>query len=361
MKRKKKIVRRRSNVGEGSFIINEEVGDHDINEEYNELSSDVDNDDNVSLNRGKFPKYKADDMNKTFKFKLGMKLCSLKDFKNALMKHSVLNGKEAQFVKNDPKRVKTLVGHHRCGRIFGNKSVGITPGKAKQIAMDSLVGDGERQYAHLYDYVAEFLRLKVGTFKIKVNQPQPTLTPRFRSFYMCLEGCKEGCKEGFLGSCRPFIGVDGCHLKTTYSDKLFATLREKVKTYPGDVMPKPRKRLDMEVEKSENWIPVWAGAAKFEVTHDFTMDKLVVDLSNHTCSCYFWDLIGIPCRHVVAAIHYKLENPEDYVHHYYKKHAYETCYGPQIIPINGQQLWPTSDSTTLLPPIYKTPPGGLKS
>ncbi|XP_052723721.1 uncharacterized protein LOC108344539 [Vigna angularis] len=471
-------------------------------------------------------------------------------------------------------RVKTLVARHSCGRVFGNKSanvnwiaqvlvdrfvnvanmtvnqiiddikksfnVGITPwkaGKAKQIALDSLVGDGERQYGRVYDYVGELVRVKAGTFKIKVNQPQPSLPPRFGSFYMCLEGCK----QGFLGSCRPFIGVDGCHLKTTYGGQLlvamgrdpndqyfplafavveneckeswrwfltlllddiggidcqrwvfisdqqkglmtvfddilegvehrlclrhlynnykkkfgggvlirdlmmgaakatfkqdwekkmgelskvnidaynwllaiptnrwckhafssyprcdvllnnlsesfnstillardkpiitmmewirtyimrrFASLREKTKTYTGVVMPKPRNRLDGEVEKSGNWIPTWAGAAKFEVTHGFTMDKFVVDLSNHSCSCYFWDLVGIPCRHAVAAINYKLENPEDYVHPYYKREAYETCYGPEIVPINGQQLWSTSESGSLLPPIYKTPPGRPK-
>jgi len=38
----------------------------------------------------------------------------------------------------------------------------------------------------------------------------------------------------------------------------------------------------------------------FEVTQGFTMEKFIVDLTNHTCSCYFWDLVGIPCRHVVA-------------------------------------------------------------
>jgi len=51
-------------------------------------------------------------------------------------------------------------------------SVGITPwraGKAKHIAMDYLVGDGQQQYGHLYDYVAELLRVNVGTFKIKIN------------------------------------------------------------------------------------------------------------------------------------------------------------------------------------------------
>ncbi|XP_014494665.1 uncharacterized protein LOC106756666 [Vigna radiata var. radiata] len=209
-----------------------------------------------------------------------MEFKSLKDFKSALQENSVLNGKEVKFVKNDLKRVravckkgcgflimaskvgssqtfrvKTLVGHN-CGRTFGSKSasvewiaqvlvdrfvnvagmtaiqiideikksysVGITYWKAvraKKIAMDCLMGDGERQYGRLYDYVAELLRVK-ATFKIKVNQPQPTLPPRFGSFYMCLEDCK----EGFLGSCRPFIGVDGCHLKTSYGGQLLVAV-----------------------------------------------------------------------------------------------------------------------------------------
>ncbi|WVZ13613.1 hypothetical protein V8G54_011179 [Vigna mungo] len=431
-----------------SFVMDDEVGEHEINEEYNsdELDSDLESDGDGNFKRGKFKKFRQE--------------------------------------------VKTLVGRHSCGKVFGNKSASVNwiaqvlvdrfvnvasmtvnqiiddikksfsvgiiawkAGKAKQIALDSLVGDGERQYACLYDYVGELLRVKYGTFKIKVNQPQRSLPPRFGSFYMCLEGCK----QGFLGSYRPFKGVDSCHLKTTYGGQLlvavgrdpndqyfplaFAAVEnecketwrwflsqlfddiggtecqrwvfisdqqkglmtvfdelmdgvehrldlmmgaakatyekewekkmgelkainieaynwllgiptrlgvsmplvpivdamEKLMTYPGVVMPRPRKKLDKEIEKSGNWIPTWAGAEKFE------------------------DLIGIPCRHVIAAINYKVQNPEDYVHVYYKKPAYVTCYAPEIVPINGQQMWPTSENTPLLlPPIYKTPPGRPK-
>jgi len=56
----------------------------------------------------KFSRYRAEDMTKDFKFKLGMEFSSLKDFKQALMEHSVLNGKEVQFVKNDQKRVRAV-------------------------------------------------------------------------------------------------------------------------------------------------------------------------------------------------------------------------------------------------------------
>jgi len=96
----------------------------------------------------------------------------------------------------------------------------------------------------------------------------------------------------------------------SYIMSRFATLREKLNAYSGTIMPKPQKRLDKEIEKKGNWLPVWAGDAKFEVMQGFTMEKFVVDLSNHNCSCYFWDLVGIPCRQFVVAINYKVENPE---------------------------------------------------
>jgi len=146
----------------------------------------------------------------------------------------------------------------------------------------------------------------------------------------------------------------------SYIMGMFASLRYKCSLYTANVMPKPQKRLDKEIEKSANWIPVWVRGAKFEVTQGFTMEKFVVDLTKHSCSCYFWDLVGIPCRHAVVAIHYKIENPEDYVHPYYQKNAYLACYGPEINPINGQQMWPKSDFLELLPPIYKTPLGRPK-
>ena len=130
-------------------MTNAEVGQHDISDEYDtdELDSNVDSDEGVGRDGPKFSRYGAEDMTKDFKFKLGMEFSSLKDFKQALMEHSVLNGKEVKFVKNDQKRVraickkkcgflmmankvgdretfqiKTLVGRHRCGRVFGNKN-----------------------------------------------------------------------------------------------------------------------------------------------------------------------------------------------------------------------------------------------
>jgi len=101
MKRNSSIVRSEKDVGAGSFVTNVEVGEHDISNEYdtNELDSDVDSEEGVGRDGLKFSRYRAEDMTKDFKFKLGMEFSSLKDFKQTLMEHSVLNGKEVQFVK----------------------------------------------------------------------------------------------------------------------------------------------------------------------------------------------------------------------------------------------------------------------
>jgi len=90
------------------------------------------------------------------------------------------------------------------------------------------------------------------------------------------------------------------------------------------------------------------------------MEKFFVDLGNCSCSCYFWELVGIPYKHVIATINYKLEQPQDYVHHYYKREVYEACYGPKIAPINGNELCPRKNSTPLLPPLFKAPPRRTK-
>ena len=126
-------------------------------------------------------------------------------------------------------------------------NVGITPwraGKAKQIVMDCLVGDGQRQYSRLHDYVVGLVRVKAGTFKIKINRPQASFPPRFGCFYMCLEGCK----AGFLVGCRPFIGVDGYHLKTAYGGQFLVA----VEMDPNDQYY-PLVFVAVENECKETW------------------------------------------------------------------------------------------------------------
>ena len=67
----------------------------------------------------------------------------------------------------------------------------------------------------------------------------------------------------------------------------FAILKKKLAKYLRKVIPKPRKRLDKEVEYSENWFPTWARELKLEVTYRLFTDRFVVNLQVHTYSFNF--------------------------------------------------------------------------
>lgn len=89
------------------------------------------------------------------------------------------------------------------------------------MAMEIVEGDASRQYNLLYRFSAELRRASLGnTCKINLDTPVMGLMPRFKRFYMCLEGCK----RGFIAGCRPFIGLDGCHLKTQFGGILLCAV-----------------------------------------------------------------------------------------------------------------------------------------
>lgn len=159
---------------------------------------------------------------------------------------------------------------------------------------------------------------------------------------------------------KPIITM--CEWIRSYLMGRVAKQREKLSKFQGRIMPKPRRRLDWEVEHSGNWIPTYAGKDKFEVTHTLFVKKFVVNLELKRCSCNFWELVGIPCRHAVAAISYRARNDlEEFVHHYYSRDTYEQVYNHTVSPINGQDMWPTvAGAVELQPPQFKRGPGRPK-
>ena len=78
-----------------------------------------------------------------------------------------------------------------------------------------------------------------------------------------------------------------CEWIRMYLMNRFATLREKLKIYKVEVMPKPLKRFDYEVEKSGNWVAAWGRDGDFEVTHLHFGEKFIIDINKQSCSCNF--------------------------------------------------------------------------
>jgi len=271
-------------------------------------SSDPDNSDEEKGPR--YEKFRMEQRNKTFKFKVGMEFKSLAEFKEALTEWTVINGWEFKMVKNDKQRIravcnnklqkcnfvalcsqvgdqhtyriKTWTGDHTCGRTTYNRSanskwvtkvqlpkimctekvkvldimkdmrrnqgVGVTfyrAWRAKKRAKDIIEGEAAKQYTLLWRYAAELMRVSKGnSIKINTERPAPTIQPRFGSFYFCFEGLK----QGFLSGCRPFIGIDGCHLKTQYGGQLLIAVgRDANDQYY------PLAFGVVEVENKESW------------------------------------------------------------------------------------------------------------
>jgi len=205
-----------------------------------------------------------------------MEFSSLKQFKSAILEHNVLNGNEVKFKKNDARRcrvickqkekckylvlcsrvvrtttfkIKTLLPKHTCGWAFWNKNANAEwvakevfdrmknnkmqindvvddinqrfsveiPGtgafKARKLAVQLVEGDSSKQYSLLWSYSAELRRASNGNnCMLDIETPGLILQPRFGRYYICFDGCKKAINN----ACRPFIGLDGCHLKNQY-------------------------------------------------------------------------------------------------------------------------------------------------
>ncbi|XP_027911494.1 uncharacterized protein LOC114170206 [Vigna unguiculata] len=101
-----------------------------------------------------------------------------------------------------------------------------------------------------------------------------------------------------------------------------------------------------------------AGGKVFEVAHLSVLgDKYVVNLDTQDCSCRKWMITGIPCCHALAAIRFLNLNAADYIPLCFRKSTFEEMYNSIIYPINGQNMWPTTDFPDVMPPHKRIMPG----
>ncbi|KAK8604215.1 hypothetical protein V6N13_099164 [Hibiscus sabdariffa] len=121
--------------------------------------------------------------------------------------------------------------------------------------------------------------------------------------------------------------------------------------------PKIQKKLDATIESSNRCWPTHAGGHKFQISCG-PHTQHAVDLSEHTCSCRKWQLIGIPCHHAISAIFFLDQRPDAFVDACYKTITQQAIYSHMIELVRGPDQW-TPDTTCLpiLPPVQKRPPG----
>lgn len=130
---------------------------------------------------------------------------------------------------------------------------------------------------------------------------------------------------------------------------------EKVQQLNIRHMPYVDKVLKWVKDEAKNCKMVQSRLGEWEV--EFNEDRFVVDLNGKSCSCYKWDLSGIPCVHAYACIMKRRLLPDDYIHPYYSKDMYVKAYAPYIKPMPGMKDWETTDCEEPLPPLIKKLPG----
>ncbi|XP_074378168.1 uncharacterized protein LOC141719692 [Apium graveolens] len=124
--------------------------------------------------------------------------------------------------------------------------------------------------------------------------------------------------------------------------------KERMEASQHQICPVIRRKLDFAVRVSREWQATWDGHRSFMVRKGTR--SVTVDLEERTCACRVWDLTGVPCAHVVAAIHDRRQQPMSYVSHYFTRELYLRAYGHSIEALRGEDFWELHNTAEMLPP-----------
>ena len=94
--------------------------------------------------------------------------------------------------------------------------------RARRRAIEEIEGKHADSFKKIPNYARMLCEKNLGSV-VKIDYwPRINMDdiPRFRRFFVYLNGCK----QGFLKGCKPFIGLDGCHLEGPYRGVLLTTI-----------------------------------------------------------------------------------------------------------------------------------------
>ncbi|KAH9801496.1 hypothetical protein KPL71_001059 [Citrus sinensis] len=201
---------------------------------------------------------------------------------------------------------------HECR--LTNKTVKVTSAWVASKIKGQVVVDPNVKIYILKNHVQETYGLKIGKMTLYRAKVKAKLEVLFHRFFVAFPAQK----NAFLNGCRPFIGVDGCHLKGKYGGVLLAVVGM-------DVMNRaynPPKRF-------------------------------VVKLESRICDCVYWKIAGLPCPHVMAAMGYARHDVQEYVPTYFSRHAYLSTYSVMFSPLPDQCTWEPTGRSLIDPSIVE--------
>ncbi|KAL4302903.1 hypothetical protein GQ457_10G015980 [Hibiscus cannabinus] len=113
--------------------------------------------------------------------------------------------------------------------------------RAKNLALEMVLGSHKGQYSMIYDYLGEIRTSNPGSTTILMLDNRV-----FLRMYICLHACKEGYKA----RCRPVLSIDGCHLKGYYGGTFLAAVSVDAN---DNIYPIAYAVVEAKIESSWNW------------------------------------------------------------------------------------------------------------
>ena len=118
--------------------------------------------------------------------------------------------------------------------------------RSRKATRGLITGNEEAQYGLLRDYAEMILRTDVRSRVIlQTKMENENAKPKFKKMYIRYNAQN----VGFLGGCRPFIGLDGCHLKGRFGRQLLSAIAK-----DGNDNIFPVAMVVVEQENKDSWI-----------------------------------------------------------------------------------------------------------
>ncbi|KAK8644218.1 hypothetical protein V6N13_123530 [Hibiscus sabdariffa] len=259
--------------------------------------------------------------------------------------------------------------------------------RAREMALEIIVGKHKSQYSRLYDYIAELRLSNPGTTTfLELLAEDLGLTNSYHVSFMtdkqkglldtlaklfphsesrtCVRHMYMNFKLKFTG--KALKDALWKVARATYMreyefilearDKPIITLLEIIRTkimqriakkkveadkWTTTLCPKIQQKLVASIERSNRCWTTHAGHFKYQVACG-PHTQHAVNVEKHTCSCRIWQLTGIPCNHAVSAIFATDRIPDEFVDQCYK-HPHNKKYTAiwfnlLEVKINGLQM-----------------------